>query len=68
MAAAATAKATPTSVLVPLLPFGLCGLWAARHGTFPARQVQDSRARARPRSTAARATVSERRARGGHGK
>ena len=25
-------------VLVPMLGLALCGLWAARHGTFPARE------------------------------
>lgn len=38
----ATAAARPytslaAGVLVPMWGFGLCGLWAARHGTFPAR-------------------------------
>ena len=35
--AAATAAAEPFGVLVPMLPLGLIGLWATRHGTFPAR-------------------------------
>lgn len=34
---AATAAADPFGVLVPMLPLGLVGLWAARHGTFPPR-------------------------------
>jgi len=33
----ATAAADPFGVLVPMLPLGLVGLWAARHGTFPLR-------------------------------
>ena len=35
--AAATATADPFGVLVPMLPLGLVGLWAARHGAFPPR-------------------------------
>lgn len=40
--ALATAVARPytslaAGVLVPMWGLGLCGLWAARHGTFPAR-------------------------------
>jgi hypothetical protein len=27
----------PFGVLVPMLPLGLAGVWAARHGTFPPR-------------------------------
>jgi hypothetical protein len=34
---AATAVANPFGVLVPMLPLGLVGLWAVRHGTFPSR-------------------------------
>ena len=34
-----TAAADPFGVLVPMLPLGLVGLWAARHGTFPLRTV-----------------------------
>ena len=41
--AAATAAADPFGVLVPMLPLGFIGLWAARHGTFPPRQVPASR-------------------------
>lgn len=37
--AAGTAVADPFGVLVPMLPLGLVGLWAARHGTFPPRPV-----------------------------
>ena len=40
-----TAAADPFGVLVPMLPLGLVGLWAARHGTFPPRAVPDRRAR-----------------------
>jgi hypothetical protein len=36
--AAGTAAADPFGVLVPMLPLGLCGLWGARHGSFPARR------------------------------
>ena len=36
--AAGTAAAEPFGVLVPMLPLGLIGLWAAKHGTFPARR------------------------------
>lgn len=35
--AAATAAWEPFGVLVPMLPIGLAGVWAARHGTFPPR-------------------------------
>jgi hypothetical protein len=35
--AAATAVANPFSVLVPMLPLGLAGLWGARHGVYPPR-------------------------------
>jgi hypothetical protein len=35
--AIATVKANPFGALVPMLPLGLAGLWAARHGTFPPR-------------------------------
>jgi hypothetical protein len=34
---AATAANNPFGVLVPMLPLGLIGLWAARYGTFPPR-------------------------------
>jgi hypothetical protein len=37
VAAAALAALNPAVVLVPILPLGLSGLWAARHGTFPPR-------------------------------
>jgi len=35
--AAATVVAEPFGVLVPMLPPGLAGMWAARHGQFPPR-------------------------------
>ena len=35
--AAATLVENPFSVLVPMLPLGLAGLWGARHGVFPKR-------------------------------
>jgi hypothetical protein len=31
----ATVSAEPYGVLVSIYPLALCGLWAARHGTFP---------------------------------
>jgi hypothetical protein len=37
--AAATAWANPFSVLEPMLPLALMGLWSARYGTFPARDM-----------------------------
>jgi len=43
--AAGTAAANPFGVLVPMLPLGFVGLWAARHGSFPARRVPDPRQR-----------------------
>jgi hypothetical protein len=36
--AAVTAWANPFTVLVPMLPLGLSGLWGARYGRFPARR------------------------------
>jgi hypothetical protein len=38
-----TAAADPFGVLVPMLPFGLVGLWAARHGVFPPRAAPKPR-------------------------
>jgi hypothetical protein len=35
---AGTAVAEPFGTLVPMLPLGLAGLWAARHGSFPPRR------------------------------
>lgn len=35
--ALATMVREPFGVLVPMLPCGLAGVWAARHGTFPPR-------------------------------
>ena len=43
--AAATAAWEPFGVLVPMLPIGLAGVWAARHGTFPPRPPQTPRRR-----------------------
>ena len=41
----ATAAADPFGVLVPMLPLGLVGLWAARHGTFPPRSAPNRQSR-----------------------
>ena len=41
--AAASAAADPFGVMVPMLPLGLVGLWAARHGTFPPRRAPGTR-------------------------
>ncbi len=38
--AGATASSEPFGVLVPMLPMGLAGVWAARHGTFPPRTIR----------------------------
>jgi hypothetical protein len=46
--AAATAFANPFSVLVPMLPLGLAGLWGARHGTYPPRTAVRPVRRAAP--------------------
>ncbi len=35
----------PFGVLVPMLPIGLAGVWAARHGTFPPRPPATPRRR-----------------------
>lgn len=35
--AAATAWANPFAVLVPMFPLAMLPVWAARHGTFPAK-------------------------------
>lgn len=35
---AATAAWEPFGVLVPMLPIGLAGMWAARYGVFPPRR------------------------------
>ena len=37
--AAATAWANPFAVLEPILPLALMGLWSAKYGTFPARDL-----------------------------
>ncbi len=42
---AATAANNPFGVLVPMLPLGLIGLWAARYGSFPPRRAQVGRPR-----------------------
>ena len=39
--AMATVVWTPFSFLVPMLPVGLAGMWAARYGTFPPRLPSD---------------------------
>ena len=35
----------PFGVLVPMLPVGLAGVWAARYGVFPPRQAGQPRRR-----------------------
>ncbi|HZJ27307.1 MAG TPA: hypothetical protein VFF40_09925 [Acidimicrobiia bacterium] len=35
----ATAARAPAGLMVPMLPLGLAGMWAARYGTFPQRGV-----------------------------
>lgn len=40
--ALATMFESPHVVLVPMLPLGLAGAWAARHGTFPPRRVRNA--------------------------
>ena len=47
--AAATSFANPMTVLVPMLPLGLAGLWGARHGTFPPRPARPYAAGRTPR-------------------
>jgi hypothetical protein len=51
--AALTAAHDPYSVLVPMLPLGMAGLWGARHGTFPPRKPPTA-ARSTPRRGASR--------------
>ena len=41
-----TAAWDPFGVLVPMLPIGLAGMWAARYGVFPPRPVAQPRRRA----------------------
>jgi hypothetical protein len=53
VAAAALAAWNPAAVLVPILPLGLNGLWAVRHGTFPPRPARDGAGRARQPASAA---------------
>jgi hypothetical protein len=60
--ALATGFRAPAGFLVPMLPLGLAGTWAARHGTFPPRGVPPTRP---ARSNVAR---DERRDRGRAGK
>jgi len=43
--AVGTAAWDPFGVLVPMLPVGLAGMWAARYGVFPPRTVAQSRRR-----------------------
>jgi hypothetical protein len=43
LVAIGTAAANPFGVLVPMLPLGFVGLWAARHGTFPPRAMPGPR-------------------------
>ncbi len=40
---AGTAAWEPFGVLVPMLPVGLAGMWAARYGVFPPRPVAQPR-------------------------
>jgi hypothetical protein len=39
LATAAVRATAAFGVLVPVFGLGLCGLWGARHGTFPARET-----------------------------
>jgi hypothetical protein len=43
LVAMATVVWAPFGFLVPMLPIGLAGTWAARHGTFPPRLPQTRR-------------------------
>jgi hypothetical protein len=43
--AVGTAAWEPFGVLVPMLPVGLAGVWAARYGVFPPRPVAQPRRR-----------------------
>jgi hypothetical protein len=43
--AVGTAAWEPFGVLVPMLPIGLAGVWAARHGRFPPRPPATPRRR-----------------------
>ena len=40
-----TAAWEPFGVLVPMLPIGLAGMWAARYGVFPPRLPSTPRSR-----------------------
>jgi hypothetical protein len=48
--AAATAYANPVAVLEPMLPLAFMGLWSARYGTFPARDLTPPARPTRPRA------------------
>jgi len=50
--AAATAFANPFAVLEPVLPLALMGLWSARYGTFPARDLAAETGPTKPRPRA----------------
>lgn len=43
-----TASAEPFGILVPVFPLALAGVWAARHGTFPAIPEPATRGDTRP--------------------
>jgi hypothetical protein len=43
LVAAGTVAGEPFGALVPMLPLGFVGLWAARHGSFPRRPEQRRR-------------------------
>jgi hypothetical protein len=38
-----TITTEPFGIMVPMLPLGFVGLWAARHGTFPPRRPTGTR-------------------------
>ncbi len=66
--AAATGFRAPAGFLVPMLPLGLAGMWAARYGTFPARETAASRpTRSQPAGSAGDRASREGRSRGGAG-
>jgi hypothetical protein len=41
--AVATITTEPFGIMVPMLPLGFVGLWAARHGSFPPRRAAGTR-------------------------
>ncbi|HEY8216121.1 MAG TPA: hypothetical protein VIH82_03240 [Acidimicrobiia bacterium] len=41
--AVATITTEPFGIMVPMLPLGFVGLWAARHGSFPPRRETGTR-------------------------